>query len=146
MRQTIAASLMAMASQAALQNCLYCRYTDLHATFLESYSYCSDSEECLADEWNYIDRPCKNGGWKRGAEKTLDDCEVETSVCPEFVASKQYDLNEEKGRWKNLTWVLPSGSQCYVQIDATSYVGRVLFDDIQGSLGIEGYDPEYDLT
>ena len=41
---------------------------------------------------------------------------------------------------------MPSGSQCYVKIDATSYVGRVLFDDIQGSLGIEGYDPDYDIT
>ena len=33
-----------------------------------------------------------------------------------------------------------------MKIDATSYVGRVLFDDIQGSLGIEGYDPDYDIT
>ena len=118
----------------------------MRATFLESWSYCAESQECLADEWNYIDRPCANSNWQRGAEQSLDQCEVETSVCPEFVASKQYDLGTENGRWKNLTWVLPSGSQCYVKIDATSYVGRVLFDDIQGSLGIEGYDPDYDIT
>ena len=54
---------MAAASQAALKNCLYCRYTDLRATFLESWSYCAESEECLADEWNYIDRPCENDIW-----------------------------------------------------------------------------------
>ena len=41
-----------------LEGCLFCRYTDLQATLLESYSYCRDSQECLADEWNYIDRPC----------------------------------------------------------------------------------------
>ena len=33
-----------------------------------------------------------------------------------------------------------------VKIDATQYVGRVLFDNIQGQLGVEGYDPEYDLS
>lgn len=35
---------------------------------------------------------------------------------------------------------------CVVKIDATQYVGRVLFDNIQGQLGVEGYDPEYDLS
>ena len=25
-------------------------------------------------------------------------------------------------------------------------MGRVLFDNIQGQLGVEGYDPEYDLS
>ena len=33
---------------------------------------------------------------------------------------------------------------CTVTIDATEYVGRVYFADIQGELGIEEYDPEFD--
>ena len=61
--------------------------------------------------------------------------------CPEFVASKQYDLSEPLGAAKNLTWILPSGAKCVVKIDATNYVGRVLFADVQGYLGIEGRDP-----
>ena len=36
-------------ANAALENCLFCRYTDLRATFLESWSYCETNEECLAD-------------------------------------------------------------------------------------------------
>ena len=32
-----------------------------------------------------------------------------------------------------------------MSIDATEYVGRVLFDDVQGYLGIEGYDPDFDI-
>ena len=44
-----------------LENCLYCRYVDLRATMLESWSYCAYNQECLADEWNYIDRGCPTG-------------------------------------------------------------------------------------
>ena len=35
---------------------------------------------------------------------------------------------------------------CNVTVDATQYVGRVLFDDVQGSLGIEGRDPAIDVS
>ena len=57
------AAAVASVASAALENCLYCRYIDLRAVFLESFSYCTSSQECLADEWNYIDRPCSNGEW-----------------------------------------------------------------------------------
>ena len=110
--------VMAGVAQAALENCLYCRYTDLQATFLESWSYCDSNQECLADQWNYIDRPCPGAGWSRANIKTLEDCQSQTATCPEFTASKQYDLNEPLGRHRNLTWVLPSGAQCVVKIDA----------------------------
>ena len=40
---------------------------------------------------------------------------------------------------------MPPGSKCEVTIDATEYVGRVLFADVQGYLGIEDYDPEFDI-
>ena len=68
---------------------------------------------------------------------SLDFCEVTEAQCPEFVASKQYDLNEPLGRAKNMTWTLPAGAKCIVKVDATQYVGRVLFDDVQGFIGIE---------
>ena len=64
-----------VSAENALPSCLYCRYTDLKSTFLESYSYCDSASECLADEWNYIDRPCSSD-WKRAREKTLDDCKA----------------------------------------------------------------------
>ena len=86
--KTFIASLMAAGvANAALDNCLYCRYTDLRASFLESWSYCTDSLECLADEWNYIDRDCVSG-WTQANVMTLDFCEAEEAPCPEFVASK----------------------------------------------------------
>ena len=132
-------------ANAALENCLYCRYTDLRATFLESWSYCETNEECLADQWNYIDRECQ-AGWVRAREVDLDFCQTDSAQCPEFVSSKQYDLNEPLGKYRNRTWTLPAGTKCVVKIDATQYVGRVLFDNIQGQLGVEGYDPEYDLS
>ena len=42
--------------------CMYCRRMDLNAGFLVSYSYCSATDVCLMDAWNYINRPC-TGGW-----------------------------------------------------------------------------------
>ena len=62
------------------------------------------------------------------------------------MASKQFDLNEPLGRYNNRTWTLPSGSYCTIKIDATKYVGRIMFDKVQGLLGIEGRDPKAKLT
>ena len=145
MKLELMASALAVGAQAALENCLYCRYLDLRASTLESWYYCPYNQECLADQWNYIDRECPEEGWSRAYEKSLDYCEIEDTQCPEFVSSLQYDLNEPLGKERNITWSLPPGSQCNVSIDATEYVGRVLFDDVQGYLGIEGYDPEFDI-
>ena len=61
MKSAVALAITAaMSNAAALENCLYCKYTDERATFLESWSYCPDTQECLADEWNYMDRECKS--------------------------------------------------------------------------------------
>ena len=75
----------------------------------------------------------------------MEYCEIEEAKCPEFVSSQQYDLNEPLGKHRNITWTLPPGSKCEVTVDATEYVGRVLFADVQGYLGVEDYDPEYDI-
>ena len=42
--------------------------------------------------------------------------------CPTFTSSIQYDLNEPLGKHRNLTWVLPSGSSCWMQGDLTKSV------------------------
>ena len=148
MKQTgiVAAVMAATVDAAALENCLYCRYTDRQATFLESWSYCNSGQECLADAWNYLDRDCGDGGWNRANKYSLDECQAETAPCPEFTASKQYDLGEALGRHRNLTWVLPSGSKCTVKIDATNYLGRVMFDNIQGYLGVEDQPSDWDIS
>ena len=41
--------------------CMYCRRMDLNSGFLVSYSYCAQSDECLMDAWNYINRDCQSG-------------------------------------------------------------------------------------
>ena len=41
------------------QNCLYCKRADLGASFLNTYSYCSNVAEegdfCTEKSWNFID-------------------------------------------------------------------------------------------
>lgn len=41
--------------------CMYCRRMDKSSGFLVSYSYCEQSDECLMDAWNYINRDCTSG-------------------------------------------------------------------------------------
>jgi len=36
--------------------CLYCRRMDNNAGFLVTYSYCNQTDDCLMDSWNYINR------------------------------------------------------------------------------------------
>ena len=40
MKGIAASAAIASVASAVLENCLYCRYLDLRATFLESWSYC----------------------------------------------------------------------------------------------------------
>ena len=42
----------------ASSECMYCRRMDRNSGFLVSYSYCENSDECLMDAWNYINRDC----------------------------------------------------------------------------------------
>merc|ERR1712195_358611 len=61
------------------QPCLYCRRMDKNAGFLVSYSYCQQTDDCLMDAWNYINRPCKDE-WKRGNTYELSACTAETKA------------------------------------------------------------------
>ena len=82
------ATTAAMAQSDYLRDCLYCKKQDTDATFMDTYSYCVQSETCLTNAWNYLDYQCETG-WKRGAQMTLGTCQArETSrECPTFVSS-----------------------------------------------------------
>ena len=41
-------------SAAPSTKCLSCKLQDSESSFLYSYSYCKDTDQCLQDEWNYI--------------------------------------------------------------------------------------------
>jgi hypothetical protein len=112
------------------QPCLYCRRMDNNAGFLVSYSYCNQTDECLMDAWNYINRPCKDD-WKRGSNYELAACNAETITCPEFKSSP-----EKYGTYENVTWSLAAGGKCDVKVNANKGIARVIFAETS-YLGIE---------
>ncbi len=110
---------------------MYCRRMDMNAGFLVSYSYCLETDNCLMDAWNYINRPCNNG-WIAGSKGTLSDCYPNQSTCPPTFISGP----DKFGQYSNQTWTLGQGSSCKVVVDATKGLGRVIFDE-SAYLGIE---------
>ena len=131
MKQTIIISiLVAVAMAAGSSKCMYCRRMDKHAGFLVSYSYCNQTDTCLKDAWNYLNRECADG-WRKGTSYELDYCAPDDISCPEFIST-----TERYQKYFNNTWSLASGGQCLVKIDATAGVARVIFDNTS-FLGIE---------
>jgi len=65
--------MLLLAVAAASSACLYCRRMDSNAGFLVSYSYCNQTDECLMDAWNYINRECVDG-WSLGSSYELEYC------------------------------------------------------------------------
>ena len=121
MKQFAGASLLVAAASAASSSCLYCRNQDNNAGFLVSYSYCKQTDDCLKDAWNYINRECLST-WERGNSYSLEACEPEDITCPDFVSSP-----EQYQQYKNTTWSMAEGSKCNVRLDATEGVARVIF-------------------
>jgi hypothetical protein len=97
-----------------LPPCLYCRRMDNNAGFLVTYSYCNQTDECLMDSWNYINRQCTGKGWVRGSSYDLATCRPEEIACPGFKST-----TEQYGVYKNTTWSLSPGSKCKISIDAS---------------------------
>ena len=62
----------------------------------------------------------------------LNDCKPEVQICPGFVSDPS--LAEE---YRNITWTLKEGQVCNIEIDATEYLARVIFDNTS-YLGVEG--------
>ena len=130
MKQFVAAALSATAAYAGSSACLYCRNQDLNGGFLVSYSYCEQTDICLKDAWNYINRECLYG-WTRGNTLALSSCEPEEVSCPSFESSE-----EKYQKYKNTTWSIAAGSKCNVVVDATQGIARVIFSST-AYLGIE---------
>ena len=83
-KQVLGAFVLLFAvAAAASADCLYCRRMDMNAGFLVSYSYCNQTDECLMDAWNYINRDCIDG-WSSGSSYELSYCEPEEIACPSF--------------------------------------------------------------
>ena len=144
MKQFLASAAMAaLVAADDLSRCLYCRRMSISAGFLESYSYCRSTDECLMDAWNYLDRPCGNSTWESGSSIHIGDfqndddgyengnliensneCEAEDIGCPGF----ESDI-DKYGNYYNQTWALSAGSMCAVKIDASAGLARVVFDN-----------------
>lgn len=103
MKQTITSAIVLATAEAASSKCMYCRRMDRNAGFLVSYSYCNQTDTCLKDAWNYLNRECADG-WKKGTSYELDFCEPDDISCPEFVSS-----TDRYQQYFNNTWSLASG-------------------------------------
>lgn len=124
------ALLIATVSAAASSQCMYCRRLDEGAGFLVTFSYCNQTDICLQNAWNYIQRDCVDG-WQRGNSYELDYCQPNVISCPEFTSTPdKYQI------YQNDSWSLAQGGMCTIKIDATEGVGRVIFKNTS-VLGIE---------
>lgn len=130
----IVAAILLTREAESTQTCLSCRRQDTNAGFLVSYSYCEQTDECIQDVWNYINRPCETG-WTRGKELTLQACNATAVTCIDFESSP-----EKATQYLNRTWTLPVESFCLIRVDATEEIARVIFDNTS-FLGVE--EPQY---
>ena len=103
------------------QSCMYCKHQDTLSGFMTSFSYCGQTDECLQDLWNYINRDC-NSEWITSKELQLSQCNPVEISCPDFVSdTTKYQT------WDNKTWSLTEGAMCTVSVDATQAIARVTF-------------------
>lgn len=126
--------------QATTANCLYCYQQDASSGWGQSFSYCEQTDQCLEDEWNYINRECEGKGWVLGRDLGIGQCNPKEVSC-----SGYYSSPDKYGTYDNRTSVmLQSGEFCKLDIDATNGLARVIFEGywpVDG-LGIVEY-PNY---
>ena len=82
------AMLVGLSHQETSTVCLNCKKIDSVSSIMYSYSYCKDTDECLQDEWNYINKWCTTN-WIPGWMLDIDtDCEAQEVIgqCPPFVS------------------------------------------------------------
>ena len=99
---------------------------DTLSSFLYSSNYCAAKDECLQDQWNYKNNFCTSG-WMPGWILDIDgDCNARdggVGACKPFTSSlDQVGYNDTR------TITLPAGNKCTIQVDATEFVARVLFE------------------
>ena len=75
-------------------NCLNCKLLDSDSTFLVSQSYCAASDECLQDEWNYINKWCQTNWVPAWMLDINSDCKAKETVsiqsCGSFISNVAY--------------------------------------------------------
>tara|TARA_B110000285_G_C14853609_1_gene481117 strand:- start:376 stop:699 length:324 start_codon:yes stop_codon:yes gene_type:complete len=87
-------TLVAMVAtvEASLPNCMNCKLFDSQSSFLYGASYCPDTDECLKDEWDYINKWCPSKwipGWMLDIDK---DCkgELNPKACFSYITSADF--------------------------------------------------------
>merc|ERR1712166_32717 len=136
-------SVIAVVSAENSPTCMYCKKQDSDSSFLYSYSYCKDTNECLADEWNYMNKWCKTK-WISGWMLDIDvDCEAKEAIgqCVNFVPTPGFEKKEMA------VSTLQAGQKCTVSVDANQALGRVIFTSAV-NLGFlwNGYVPTDPIT
>ena len=126
----VAIASLLLTCHATSSTCMYCRRADVTAGFLYSYSYCSASNTCLEDQWNYFNQKCSSG-WTLGKNVPLSACDPVQTTCNNYI-STQYS----NGVYTNYTEVLALGQECIITVDATNNLARVIFDN-SPTLGVE---------
>ena len=109
-----------------LPNCMYCKRMDTVSSFMYSYSYCPELDECLEDAWNYYNIFCESG-WKAGFTLDIDlDCRAQEAerICPKPIKATAFEM----GKFINTTQnSLPPGGKCTVKVDATEVATMLVF-------------------
>mmetsp|Transcript_32506 Transcript_32506/g.24018 ORF Transcript_32506/g.24018 Transcript_32506/m.24018 type:complete len:122 (-) Transcript_32506:172-537(-) len=102
-----------------------CRWQDDNSGFIASYQYCSASDVCLKNAWNYINYDCESK-WVKGKKLDLDaDCDAKISdECMTFTSTEA-----NFGIYTNYTFTLYEKEMCDIVVDAKKAVARVIFDD-----------------
>ena len=98
-----------------------------------TFSYCEDTDECLADEWNYYNKWCTTG-WQQGWKLNIFDqcnCLETEGQCQDFESGPEFE-----GTYLNDTKYLQRGQSCTITIDATKGVARVILEDQTEKLGV----------
>ena len=109
-------------------NCLNCKLLDTKSTFLVSQSYCGATDECLQDEWNYVNKWCRTNwvpAWMLDIEQ---DCKAKETISIQACVSYKSNV-AYYGQFFNFTQILMEGEYCNIDIDATEAVARVAFRD-----------------
>ena len=111
-------------------NCMWCKKLDSEAGFMYNYNFCSYNSTCYDDTWNLQNEWCRSG-WKQGFSQRLEeDCKAKKVPCATFTSADTFAAVNITASPK-----LGEGEYCVFTVDATAFVGRLLFKANSG-LGI----------
>ena len=104
--------------------CMNCKLLDSTSSFMYGASWCPDTDECLKDEWDYINKWCPSK-WIRGwMLDIVKDCQAEENpkACFNYKTEEGF-----VGPYPNTspTSTLRQGQYCTMTVDAQASLGRV---------------------